>query len=67
MQVEHKASHGQPHNSLEYVFQHMLLGISIHGYVIQVDDYGQRVAAQDTAKNTVYNELEMGRHLCLTH
>ena len=34
IQVEHRASHSQPLDWLKHVFQNLLLGISIHGYII---------------------------------
>ena len=41
MQVKHKASGGESLDCFKHVLQHLLLSIPIHGYVIQVDDYGQ--------------------------
>ena len=40
-QVKHKASGGKLPDCFKRVLEYLLLSIPIHGYVIQVDDYGQ--------------------------
>ena len=41
MQVKHKASGSESLDCFKHVLQHFLPSIPVHGYVIQVDDYGQ--------------------------
>ena len=41
MQVKHKAGGSKSLDCFKRVLQHLLLSVPIHGYVIQVDDYGQ--------------------------
>ena len=48
MQVKHKASGGKSLDCFKHVLQHFLLSIPVHGYVVQVDDYGQGVVVQPT-------------------
>ena len=40
-QVKHKASGGELLDCLKHVLKYLLLSIPVHGYVIQVDNYGQ--------------------------
>ena len=48
MQAKHKAGGGKSLDCFKRVLQHFLLSIPIHGYVVQVDDYGQRTVIQPT-------------------
>ena len=41
MQVKHKASGGESLDRFKRVLEHFLLSVPVHGYVVQVDDYGQ--------------------------
>ena len=41
MQVKHKAGSGKLLDCFKRVLQHFLLSIPVHGYVVQVDNYGQ--------------------------
>ena len=49
LQVKHKAGGGKSLDCFKCVLQHFLLSIPIHGYVIQVDDYGQGTVVWPTA------------------
>ena len=40
-QVKHKASSGKSLDCFKCILQHLLLSVPVHGYIIQVDDYGQ--------------------------
>ena len=48
MQVKHKASSGESLDRFKRVLEYLLLSIPVHGYVIQVDDYGQRTVVRPT-------------------
>ena len=39
-QVKHKASGGESLDRFKRVLEYFLLGVPIHGYVVQVDDDG---------------------------
>ena len=54
MKVEHEASQFQLLDGRKHVLQFLLPGVSIHGDVFQIDNYGQWVAAQCTLKDTFY-------------
>ena len=41
IQVKHKAGGSELLDCFKCVLQHFLLSIPVHGYVIQVDNYGQ--------------------------
>ena len=41
MQVKHKAGGGESLDCFKCVLEYLLLSVPIHGYVVQVDDYGQ--------------------------
>ena len=41
MQVKHKAGGGESLDCFKRVLEYLLLSVPVHGYVIQVDDYGQ--------------------------
>ena len=41
MQVKHKAGSGESLDCFKCVLEYFLLSVPIHGYVIQVDNYGQ--------------------------
>ena len=47
-QVKHKAGGGESLDCFKHVLQHFLLSIPIHGYVVQVDDYGQGTVIRST-------------------
>ena len=47
-QVKHKASGGESLDCFKCVLQHLLLSVPIHGYVVQVDNYGQGTVVQPT-------------------
>ena len=40
MQVKHKASSGKSLDRFKHVLEYFLLSVPVHGYVVQVDDYG---------------------------
>ena len=40
-QIKHKSGRGKLPDCFKHVLQHFFLSVPIHGYVIQVDDYGQ--------------------------
>ena len=48
MQVKHKAGSAELLNCFKRVLKHFLLSIPVHGYVVQVDDYGQGAVVQPT-------------------
>ena len=48
MQVENKADSGESLDCFKHVLKHFFLSITIHGYVVQVDDYGQGMAVWPT-------------------
>ena len=48
LQVKHKASGSKSLDCFKCVLQHLLLSVPIHGYVIQVDDYGQGTVVRPT-------------------
>ena len=52
MQIEYKVLCSELLDGLKCFLQHLLFCIPIHGYVIQVDDYKQRAAAQSTMRDT---------------
>ena len=41
MQVKHKASGGESLDCFKRVLEYFLLSVPVHGYVVQVNDYGQ--------------------------
>ena len=45
-QIKHKAGGSKSLDCFKHVLQHLLLSIPVHGYVIQVDDYGQGMGIQ---------------------
>ena len=49
MQVKHKSGGGESLDCFKRVLQHFLLSIPVHGYVVQVDDYGQGTVIWPTA------------------
>ena len=49
MQVKHKASGGESLDRFKRVLEYFLLSVPVHGYVIQVDDYGQGMVVRPTA------------------
>ena len=48
MQVKHKASGGESLVCFKRVLEYLLLSVPVHGYVVQVDDYGQGVVVWPT-------------------
>ena len=48
MQIKHKAGGGESLDCFKRVLQHLLLSIPIHGFVVQVDDYGQGTVVRPT-------------------
>ena len=40
-QIKYKAGSGELFDCFKHVLYHVLLSITVHGYVSQVDDYGQ--------------------------
>ena len=48
-QVKHKAGGGELLDCFKRVLQRLLLSIPIHGYVVQVDNYGQGTVVQPAA------------------
>ena len=48
MQIKHKAGGSKSLDFFKHVLQHLLLSIPVHGYVVQVDDYGQGMVIQPT-------------------
>ena len=49
MQIEHKNGHGKPLDCFKHVLQYLVLSIPVHGFVIQVNDYGQGTVIQPAA------------------
>ena len=47
-QVKHKASGGESLDCFKCVLQNLLLSVPIHGYIVQVDDYGQGTLVRPT-------------------
>ena len=41
MQIKHKAGGGKSLDCFKHVLGYLLLSVPVHGYVVQVDDYGQ--------------------------
>ena len=50
-------------SGLKRVIQHLLLGIPIYDYIIQIDSYGKRVATQLATHDAFNCMLEIERHL----
>ena len=48
MQIKRKAGGGELLDCFKRVFEYLLLSVPIHGYVIQVDNYGQRTVVRPT-------------------
>ena len=48
-QVKHKASGGESLDCFKHVLEHLLLSVPVHGYVVQVDNYGQGTVVWPTA------------------
>ena len=48
MQVKHKAGGGKSLDCFKRVLQNLLLSIPVHGYIIQVDNYGQGMIIRPT-------------------
>ena len=48
-QVKHKAGGGESLDRFKGVLKYFLLSVPIHGYVIQVDDYGQGTVIRPAA------------------
>ena len=48
IQIKHKAGGGKLLDCFKHVLQHFLLSIPIHGYVVQVENYGQGMVVQPT-------------------
>ena len=67
MQVKHKAGCSKPLDGFKGVLQHLLRSVSVHGYVVQVDNYGQGVVTQHAMKDTLDYKLEINGHLCKAH
>ena len=49
MQVKHKAGGGESLDGFKHVLEYLLLSVPIHGYVVQVDDYGQGTVVRPAA------------------
>ena len=49
LQVKHKSSSSKSLDCFKHVLQHLLLIVPVHGYVIQVDNYGQGTVVRPTA------------------
>ena len=47
-QVKHKAGGSESLDCFKRVLQHFVLSIPVHGYVVQVDDYGQGMVVWPT-------------------
>ena len=67
MQVKHKASGGKSLDRFKRVLEYLLLSVPVHGYVVQVDDYGQGTIVRPAAQDTLHYKLEMCGRLCKTH
>ena len=48
-QVKHKASGGESLDRFKRVLEYFLLSVPVHGYVVQIDDYGQGTVVRPTA------------------
>ena len=48
MQIKHKAGGGKSLGCFKRVLKYLLLSVPVHGYVIQVDNYGQGTVVRPT-------------------
>ena len=48
-QVKHKASGGESLDCFKRVLEYLLLSVSVHSYVVQVDNYGQGMVVRPAA------------------
>ena len=67
LQVYHETCCCQPADRLKSIFQHLLLCVSKHRDVIQVNHHRERAAACSPLEDILYYKLEMGWRLCQAH
>ena len=48
-QVKHKAGGGGLLDCFKHVLEYLLLSVLVHGYVVQVDNYGQGTVVRPAA------------------
>ena len=52
MQIKHKAGCGELLDSFKRILYHILLIVPVYGYVVQVNDCGQRTITRHIAQDT---------------